>query len=223
MKPSELEIDLGSTTMVCTRREIGDTLSALLGEMRVVLPKLRDDEREALRRIMSADRGSLTVREVFPDFARENEAHKTLRRLRAAQFVRPAVSGRWDPEERIEVKPFARLMWDHVGEEAIFAPATGHAEEPPIAAPADATEQVDSTGEADDAVIDLGGPADDAVGQPDGAAEDDVVLDLAEIEEEVAPKPKQKPKAKTNGKKKTSWDEDAAMAILNDDEDQPIG
>ena len=58
--------------MVCTRREIGDTLSALLGEMRAVLPKLRDDEREALRRIMSADSGSLSVREVFPDFAREN-------------------------------------------------------------------------------------------------------------------------------------------------------
>jgi hypothetical protein len=220
MKPSELEIDLGSTTMVCTRREIGDTLSALLGEMRAVLPKLREDERELLRRIMSADSGTLTVQDVFPDFGRETEAHRTLRRLRAAQFVRPAVTGRWDPDERIEVKPFARLMWDHVGEEAIFAPATAHAEVPSPAegvAAAEATEQVElgGAGEVNDAVIELDG------------AEGDAVIDLMGVdEEEVAPK--QKAKAKSNGKpkgkSKASWDEDAVMAFLNDgEEDQVIG
>jgi len=131
MKLSPLTINLGPVSMSCTADEIGATLGALLDEMRAVIPMLREDERAALRRIMSHDGDNLTVGDVFPEFHRESEAHKTLRRLRAAQFVRPAVHGRWDPDEPILVKPFARLMWDHLGEAEIFqdgARAAGAAE-----------------------------------------------------------------------------------------------
>jgi len=120
MMKSELQLDLGMVTMSCTTEEVAGTLAALLGEMRAVIPKFRGDERDVLRQIMSRESGALTVAETFPEFTRGSEAHKTLRRLRAAQFVRPARTGRWDPSESIEVKPFARLMWDHVGEDAIF-------------------------------------------------------------------------------------------------------
>jgi hypothetical protein len=59
---------------------------------------------------------------LFPEFARECEAHKTLRRLRAAQFIYPKNTGRWEPDEQIAVTPFARLMWDNIGEDRIFSP-----------------------------------------------------------------------------------------------------
>lgn len=120
MNNSELRLDLGSIRMDCTPREIAATLAALLREMRSVIPRLRQDERDTLRQIMAHGTNRLTVNDVFPAFARESESHKTLRRFRAAQFVRPARSGRWDPDEPIEVKPFARLMWERVGEEVIF-------------------------------------------------------------------------------------------------------
>lgn len=145
MKSSELELDLGTVAMRCTADEVAATLAALLEEMRGVIPKLRPDEREVLRHIMGRESGTLTVGDVFPHFIREGEGHKTLRRFRAAQFVRPAVTGRWDPDERIEVKPFARLMWDRVGEAEIFG------EQPTVAenAPDD---------DDDDMVIDLAEP-----------------------------------------------------------------
>jgi hypothetical protein len=121
MSVSELELDLGTAAMNCTADEVAAALASFLHEMKSVARLLRPDERVALRLIMSRDSGTLTVGEVFRGFSRNSEAHKTLRRLRAAQFVRPAVSGNWTPGERIEVKPFARLLWDRVGEGAIFA------------------------------------------------------------------------------------------------------
>ena len=65
MSMSELELDLGTVRMNCTHEEISRTLAALLGEMRAVLPKLREDEREALRQIMS-EVGALTVGKCSP-------------------------------------------------------------------------------------------------------------------------------------------------------------
>jgi hypothetical protein len=121
MSVSELELDLGTAAMICTAEELAAAMASFLREMRSVAGLLRPDERVALRMIMSRETGTLTVGEVFRGFARDSEAHKTLRRLRAAQFVRPAKSGHWAPEVRIEVKPFARLIWDRVGEGTIFA------------------------------------------------------------------------------------------------------
>jgi len=129
MSLSEHEIDLNTATMHCTNDEIATIFSALLGEMRRMIPKLRQDELETLRHIMAQESGTVTVAELFPNFARESEPHLTLRRLRAAQFIRPAKTGRWEPDEAIEVKPFARLMWDRIGENGLFAnpvPAGGH-------------------------------------------------------------------------------------------------
>jgi hypothetical protein len=186
MKLSALELDLGTVTMSCTTNEVAATLAALLREMRLVLPRLREDEREVLRHIMSRDSGSLTVGHLFPDFARESEAHKTLRRLRAAQFVRPALTGRWDLAEPIEVKPFARLMWDHVGEAEIFAgsdvcPMAAPAEEAPAAEAAPAAgeepagEEELAAGE-EPAVV-------EAAERPAAAWDDDDVLDLREYDD----------------------------------------
>jgi hypothetical protein len=172
MKQSSIEIDLGAITMSCTADEIAATLAALLGEMRAVIPKLRQDERDVLRQIMSQDSGTLTVADIFPDFTRESEGHKTLRRFRAAQFVRPAKTGRWDPHEPIEVKPFARLMWDHIGEDAIF----DGIHPVPMAAPVEE-------------VVDLAIPEDEKPAEPPVATppEEDEVVDLQDVEEEPIP------------------------------------
>lgn len=179
MKQSLIEIDLGAITMSCTADEIAATLAALLGEMRAVIPKLRQDERDVLRQIMSQDSGALTVAEVFPDFARESEGHKTLRRFRAAQFVRPARTGRWDLDEPIEIKPFARLMWDHIGEDAIF---DGIAPVPVALAP---------MAEPVDEIVDLalGGEARPVEHSPSGEPALEEVVDLQDVEQEPTEAP----------------------------------
>jgi hypothetical protein len=192
MTQTLIEIDLGAIAMSCTADEIAATLAALLGEMRAVIPKLRQDERDVLRQIMSQDSATLTVADVFPDFARESEGHKTLRRLRAAQFVRPARTGRWDPDGLIEIKPFARLMWDHIGEDAIFdgihpvptaAPVEevvdlGIAEtEPPAETPA-------ATPAPEDEVVDLQDVAEEpAVETPAAKGFEDKNLDLSDCDD----------------------------------------
>ena len=216
MNESPIEIPLGSHTMSCTTEEIATTLGALLAEMRSVIPRLREDERDVLRQIMSQESGTLRVANVFPEFARESEAHKTLRRLRAAQFVRPSRSGCWHPGEPIEVKPFARLMWDHIGEDAIFDGIAPAAPAAPAAVPMAA---------AADEVVDLGlneevygvesppaAPVEEPVdvAEPAAAAEsatepgpEDEVVDLQDVEEvpaEKAPTSNGKPAAKQPAK-----------------------
>ena len=177
MNQSSIEIDLGAITMSCTTDEIAATLAALLGEMRAVIPKLRQDERDVLRQIMSRDSGTLAVEDVFADFARESEAHKTLRRLRAAQFVRPARTGCWHPREPIEIKPFARLMWDHIGEDAIFDGI------PPVSVATPKEEVVDLSMAEDEK------KAAPAVEKPAPPPEEEVV-DLQDVEDEpVVPRP----------------------------------
>jgi hypothetical protein len=124
------------------------------------------------------------VADVFPGFAREGEGHKTLRRFRAAQFVRPARTGRWDPDERIEVKRFARLMWDRVGEAVIFSgiPARAADEDSVIAnRPALREDPVESIPAAEEVVdlqdveeVDAG---ESVVAKSSAAFEDDDVLD----------------------------------------------
>lgn len=131
---SELALDLGTVTLNCTTEELGAALAGLLHEMHTAAPFIHPEEREALRRIMIAD-GTVTVADVFPDFARNSEAHNTLRKLRTAQFIRPADRDRWDADERIEIKPFARLLWDRVGEGRIFGDLSEPVEEIDLALP----------------------------------------------------------------------------------------
>ncbi len=131
MSMSELEINLGTATMNCSPDDVAATFAALLHDIRAVARKLRADERVALRMIMSRESGALTVGEVFRGFTRESEGHKTLRRLRAAQFVRPTENGCWEAAGRIEVKAFAKLLWDHIGEGAIFSEERPDREEEP--------------------------------------------------------------------------------------------
>jgi len=194
MKPSELEIDLGTVRMQCTPDEIAATLQWLLLEMRSVTPRLRADEREVLRQIMSHENGTLTVGELFPDFARESEGHKTLRRLRAAQFVRPAKTGHWVSEERIEVKPFGRLMWDRVGEARLFFDSA----EVPLVTP---------DVEAEPAEVREAEP----VAEPAAEQPIEEVIDLAEIEEakDAEGEEAKEVEEPAAAKKSAKWDEEA--------------
>jgi len=136
----ELNLDLGTETINCTEQEVAAALAGALREMRAAAPFVTADERETLRLIMSHPAGTLTVGELFPNFDRDTAALTALRRLRTAQFIRPADRDRWEASERIEIKPFARLIWDRLGEVAIF----GDAPEPePEPEPADESEDID--------------------------------------------------------------------------------
>lgn len=133
MKTSHLDVDLGTTTIPCSTEDLKAIFGWLLLEKRSVAKVLRSDERVILRAIMSHTDGNLTVSALFPAFKREGESHKTLRRLRATQFVYPARTGRWEPDELIVVTPFAKIIWDQLGEAGIFSSAANE----PKRAPAD--------------------------------------------------------------------------------------
>ena len=145
MAPSQVRIDLGTVKIDCTPEEIAATFSWLLTEMRAAVPRLRPDECEVLRKIMRHESGELTVQDVFPEFMRESEGHKTLRRLRAAQFIRPMKTGRWELNEPIEVKPFGRLIWNRGSEGGLFGDwmDTNHLSENGKPAPDDGDEVID--------------------------------------------------------------------------------
>ncbi len=123
MTQSDIELDLGTEALTCTPEEIAAAFAGLIREMRAAAQFITPTERAALRRIMSYDSGTLTVAEVFPDFERDSEAHASLRRLRTAQFILPAGRDMWDRDQRIAIKPFGRLVWDHLGEAGIFGDA----------------------------------------------------------------------------------------------------
>jgi len=124
-------INLGATSISCTAGDLEATFAWLLAEMRSVAKVLRPDERELVRTIMAHAGPPLTVKALFPAFAREGEAHKTLRRLRATQFIYPQRTGRWQPAEPIAVTPFARVVWDQLGETGLFPPPTTQTPQPP--------------------------------------------------------------------------------------------
>ena len=132
MRQSEIELDLGAETLTCTAEEIATAFSALLREIRAAVPFILPNERAALRQIMAHESGTLTVAEVFPDFARESPAHVALRRLRTAQFILPAGRDMWDRDQHIAIKPFARLVWDRLGEAGIFGDEPEREVEPDI-------------------------------------------------------------------------------------------
>lgn len=129
---TELALDLGGETIRCSADEVAAALAGLLREMRAAAPFVTPEEREALRLIMLHPGGALTVGDLFPDFERDSDALTALRRLRTAQFIRPADRDRWEAGERIEVKPLARLLWDKLGEAAIFGDAPDGADEPDV-------------------------------------------------------------------------------------------
>jgi hypothetical protein len=121
MKNPRGDVALDTVAIPCTIKDLQATFEWLLVEMRSGGKGLHSDERDVLRKIMSHTGATQTVSDLFPDFQRESAAHHMLRRLRATQFIYPAKSGRWEPDEPIQVTPFARLMWDHLGERRIFA------------------------------------------------------------------------------------------------------
>jgi hypothetical protein len=122
MTAAQASFELDTVTVPCTPEDLRATFSWLLMEMRSAASYLRADERDVLRKIMAHTGTGLRVRDVFPHFEREGEAHKTLRRLRATQFIYPKKTGRWEADEPIAVTPFARKVWDHLGEKRLFAP-----------------------------------------------------------------------------------------------------
>ena len=152
---TELTLDLGAETIHCHAEEIAAAVAGSLREMRTAAPFVTPHERQILRWVMAHESGSLTVGDVFPDFDRDSEALTALRRLRTAQFIRPLERDRWEAAEHIEVKPFARLIWDRLGEAAIF----GDAHEEERAPEPDVSEDIDlslpEVNEPDDVVTTL--------------------------------------------------------------------
>lgn len=128
MTSTEIELALGTESLTCSTDEIATAFAELLREMRAAAQFISADERAALRRIMSYDSGSLTVAEVFPEFARNSEEHTALRKLRTAQFILPAGRDVWERDQHIAIKPLARLVWDKLGESAIFGDTDRRAE-----------------------------------------------------------------------------------------------
>lgn len=120
MTQSEFDVDLGTDALNCTTEDVAAVFAGLFREMRAAVPFITPEDRVVLRHIMAHESASLTVGDVFPDFARDSESLTALRRLRTAQFIRPAGRDMWDREQHIEIKPFARLVWDRLGEAAIF-------------------------------------------------------------------------------------------------------
>lgn len=185
----ELELDLDFKTIHCTSEEIANALAGLLHEMRTAAPFITPEERETLRLIMSHPGGTLTVGDLFPDFDRDADPEPltALRRLRTAQFIRPAEHDRWEVGERIEIKPFARIIWDKLGEAAIFGDA-----------PADDAHAEDGHAE----------PAEHA----EPVEEVDIDLALPEVNESGSG-----PAARKGKKDDKGWDEADVLDFLNDD------
>jgi hypothetical protein len=126
MTQSDIELDLGAETFSCGAEEVAAVFAGLLREIQAAAQHIRPEERAALRRIMAAESGTLTVADVFPNFERDTEEHMTLRRLRTAQFIIPAGRDVWERDQFIAIKPFARLAWDRLGEAALFGDAPEH-------------------------------------------------------------------------------------------------
>jgi len=199
MTQSDIEFDLGTATLSCTAEDVAATFAGMLDEMRAAAVFVPADERSVLRRIMARASGTYTVEDVFPEFARDSGALTTLRRLRTAQFIRPAGRDMWERGERIAIKPFARLVWDRLGEDAIFAPA----EKVPDFAPA---EKVPEAVAADE--VDLAAPDVDDLGSRETARlkSDELVVSGSK---EAARLKKDNPAA--------MWDDDDVLDFLKDD------
>jgi hypothetical protein len=122
MKTPGVDVALDTVTVPCTSKDLRATFGWLLIEMRSFGAVLTSQERELLRKIMAHAGPSLLVSDLFPDFGRGGAGHAMLRHLRAALFIRPENSGRWEADEPIGVTPFARMLWERIGEERIFSP-----------------------------------------------------------------------------------------------------
>ena len=123
MDATQADAEVETDAILWTAKDLKATFGWLLMEMRTAAKVLRPDERDALRKLMSHVGGALAVRDLFPAFRRKGAEHKTLRRFRASQFAYPENTGRWELDEPIAVTPFARMVWDHLGEAKIFRDA----------------------------------------------------------------------------------------------------
>jgi hypothetical protein len=121
LRIKEVELDLKILKLKFEPEVLEATLADLVTEMRKIVSALRVDERDILRKIMAHPSGSLLVTDIFTSFKRGTEKHQTLRRLRDAQFIRPAEGGPWEAHKHIEIKAFGKVMWDKIGEQKLFA------------------------------------------------------------------------------------------------------
>jgi hypothetical protein len=122
IKLSDFSLNLGFVTVTFEPEELDETLTSLITEMRAITSGLRDGERATLKKIMASESKTLTVQDLFDPvgFKRDSDDHATLRKLRDAQFIRPAGGGSWAAHKHVEIKRFGRLMWDKIGERKLF-------------------------------------------------------------------------------------------------------
>ena len=120
VKLDSVTINLGFMSAKFVADELNSTFEELVGEMRAITSALNQTERDVLERLMEVQSGEVRVGELFEDFQRETEAHNALRKLRDAQFVKPAEGGRWKADKHILLKPFGVLMWRKIGPSKLF-------------------------------------------------------------------------------------------------------
>lgn len=123
----KLKINVLGQEIELTTTQASKTLEELIGAIKRIVKEITDNEKEQLEKIMQAESGHYTVKQVFPNFNRadDNPALKTLRKFRDAQFVRPQGGGQWQREKKIEIKPFGKVIWEKVGSEKLFDSGTG--------------------------------------------------------------------------------------------------
>jgi hypothetical protein len=141
MKPSGVDVALDTVTVPCSAKDLRATFGWLLIEMRSFGAVLSPAERGLLRKIMAHEGAPFLVNELFPKFERGGAEHAMLRHLRAALFIRPEKTGRWEPDEPVAVTPFARMLWERIGEERIFSPPPIGPNASPVDTPTPAPKQ----------------------------------------------------------------------------------
>ena len=116
-----IDINLGIFKFGLKIDDVKATLESLVEEMTTLTHKMSAEDRDLLEKIMAAESCSLRVSDLCEAFVRDSSFHDSLRSLREAQFIRPAVGGRWRGNSIIQIKPFGAIMWKEVGPKKLFA------------------------------------------------------------------------------------------------------
>ena len=93
--------------------EVSEALSEVFGEIDVLLEEhLSTEEKHLFLQILNRPRPP-KVEAVLPEFERNTPAHKNLRALRGAYFIRPIEGGTWQRWKHIEVTTLGRVVAKH--------------------------------------------------------------------------------------------------------------
>jgi hypothetical protein len=99
------------TEVELTPEEVKTAMNELLQEISDPTNELKANEILLFESVVASD-GRKSVSELVPSFARGNEFHDTLRRLRDRHLIRPIEGSRWLPEKHPIATRFGKLVND---------------------------------------------------------------------------------------------------------------